>query len=116
MLNDQNLRAVFDVIDKDKKGFANLEDIKQFIIGDRNSNVKASTVKLLEEQINMKENSEINFEQFLDLIRKEKLENNTLKKTKTHFNSSSKEINERKISDKCDNKSEGMRKNSIEMS
>ena len=115
LLNDQNLRAVFDVIDKDKKGFANLEDIKQFIIGDRNSNVKASTVKLLEEQINMKENSEINFEQFLDLIRKEKLENNTLKKTKTHFNSSSKEINERKISDKCDNKSEGMRKNSIEM-
>ena len=115
LLNDQNLRAVFDVIDKDKKGFANLEDIKQFIIGDRNSNVKASTVKLLEEQINMKENSEINFEQFLDLIRKEKLENNTLKKTKTHFNSSSKEINERKISDKYDKKSEGMRKNSIEM-
>ena len=122
LLNKENLRAVFDIIDKDKKGYANIEDIKQFIIGSGNSNLKGSTIKVLEEHINMDENSKMTFEQFYDLIRNEKVETNCLKRNKTLFNSNSNsynneicEKNEKKELNKNYNKKEQIRKNSLDI-
>jgi len=43
LLNDKNLKFVFEAIDKDKKGYANINDLKIFIMGNNKQNLKETT-------------------------------------------------------------------------
>ena len=94
LLNDQNLRAVFDIIDKDKKGYANINDINNFIVGNGHSTLKENALKKLDEQIDIKKDLKMTFEEFCDFIRNEKNENNTIESFKSLYNASDNIINE----------------------
>ena len=94
LLNDKNLRAVFDIIDKDKKGYANINDINNFIVGNGHSTLKENALKKLDEQIDIKKDLKMTFEEFCDFIRNEKNENNTIESFKSLYNASDNIINE----------------------
>ena len=81
LLNDDNLKIVFDVIDKDKKGYANINDLKIFIMGNSKKNLKETTFNKFIGDIGMTKNSKLYFEQFCDIIRKPKTENIKIKRS-----------------------------------
>ena len=87
LLKEQNLKAVFNVIDKDKKGKINLNDIKDFIMGNDKGNLRETALKNFSEKIGMTKDSYINFEKFCDLIRNtEPEDNNIIRNNKTFYN------------------------------
>ena len=87
LLKEQNLKAVFNVIDKDKKGKINLNDIKDFIMGNDKGNLRETALKNFSEKIGMTKDSYINFEQFCDIIRNtEPEDNNIIRNNKTFYN------------------------------
>ena len=75
LFKDENLKVVFGVIDKNKKGYANSNDIQKFVLGNDKKMVNSSTIKGCYAQIGMKKNSKLTFEQFCNIIR-----NNTILK------------------------------------
>ena len=91
LLNDKNLKIVFDVIDKDKKGYANINDLKNFITGDNKNNLKESTFKKFIKAIGMNKDSKLYFEKFCDIIRKPKTENINIKRSNSFVFSTSSE-------------------------
>ena len=70
---EENLKVVFGVIDKKKKGYATPEDIRNFVLGNDKKITNRNTLKGCTAQIGMKKNSKLTFEQFCEMIR-----NNTL--------------------------------------
>ena len=87
LLKEQNLKAVFNVIDKDKKGKINLNDIKDFIMGNDKGNLRETALKNFSEKIGMTKDSYINFEKFCDIIRNtEPEDNNIIRNNKTFYN------------------------------
>ena len=94
LLNEKNLRAVFDIIDKDKKGYANINDINNFIVGNGQSNFKEKALKKLDEQIGEKKDLKMTFEEFCDFIRNDKSENNKIESYKSLYYESNNVINE----------------------
>lgn len=73
LFREENLKAVFGVIDKNKKGYATPEDIRRFVLGNDKKITNRNTLKGCTAQIGMKKNSKLTFEQFSEMIR-----NNTL--------------------------------------
>ena len=71
LYNDKNLESVFNSIDKDKKGYINMDDIKKFIF--QNKEVADKTFLDYLKQIGMDLKSKLKFEQFVDIIRNQKL-------------------------------------------
>ncbi len=73
LYSDKNLENAFNSIDVDKKGFIDANDIKKFIY----KNKKVEEKKFLKylKQIGMDIKSKINFPQFVDFIRNQKLFN-----------------------------------------
>jgi calcium-dependent protein kinase len=94
LLNEKNLRAVFDIIDKDKKGYANINDINNFIVGNGQSNFNEKALKKLDEQIGEKKDLKMTFEEFCDFIRNDKSENNKIESYKSLYYESNNVINE----------------------
>ena len=70
---DKNLKSVFNAIDTDKKGYINTDDIKKFIYKDKTVEEKIFLDYL--KQIGMDFKSTLKFEQFVDIIRNQKLFN-----------------------------------------
>ena len=73
LYSDKNLESVFNSIDKDKKGYINMDDIKKFIF--QNKEVADKTFLDYLKQIGMDLKSKLKFEQFVDIIRNQKLFN-----------------------------------------
>ena len=71
LYSDKNLESVFNSIDKDKKGYINMDDIKKFIF--QNKEVADKTFLDYLKQIGMDLKSKLKFEQFVDIIRNQKL-------------------------------------------
>ena len=114
LLDKQNLRAVFDVIDKDKKGYANIDDIMNFIIGNGQSSLNDKALKKCAEQIGMKDDSKMTFKQFCNFIWNEKLEKTHIQTYKSLLYVSNNIIDEEDESIKDDNKNISL-KNSLEI-
>lgn len=81
LYNDKNLESVFNSIDMDQKGYINVDDIKKFIF--KNKDVADITFCNYLKQIGMDLNSKLKLDQFVDIIRNQKL---------YHFNKNNKEI------------------------
>ena len=64
---ENNLRSVFAVIDKNKKGYINESDIFRFVFGKQNYH--RDSIKKVLVQMGFKKNTTFNFEQFCDLIK-----------------------------------------------
>ena len=71
LYSDKNLESVFNSIDKEKKGYINMDDIKKFIF--QNKEVADKTFLDYLKQIGMDLKSKLKFEQFVDIIRNQKL-------------------------------------------
>ena len=69
LYRDENLRAVFSVIDNTKKGYATPKDIQRFVLGNNKKSLNRSTIQGCTAQIGMKKNTKLTFEQFCDMIR-----------------------------------------------
>ena len=69
LFREENLRAVFGVIDNNKKGYATPDDIQKFVLGNDKKIRNRSTIKGCSAQIGMKKNSKLTFEQFSEIIR-----------------------------------------------
>ena len=69
LFRDENLKAVFSVIDNTKKGYATQKDIQRFVLGNNKKSINRSTIKGCTAQIGMKKNTQLTFEQFCDMIR-----------------------------------------------
>ena len=69
LFSDENLKAVFGVIDKDRKGYATSEDIQRFVFGNNKKSINRSTIKGCTAQIGMKKDSKLTYEQFCEMIR-----------------------------------------------
>ena len=85
LLCNENLKIVFEIIDKDKKGYININDIKNFILGNNKNKLKESSIKNLIKKINVDKNSKIDFEKFCDIIRKTDEETDKIIKQKSYF-------------------------------
>ena len=68
LFREENLRAVFGVIDNNKKGYATPDDIQKFVLGNDKKIRNRSTIKGCSAQIGMKKNSKLTFEQFSEII------------------------------------------------
>ena len=64
---EKNLRNVFNYMDKDKKGFINEKDIMRFVFG--NKNYHRESIFDIMAQIGLEKNSQLNFEEFEELIK-----------------------------------------------
>ena len=73
LYSDKNLENTFNTIDQDKKGFIDMNDIKKFIFKNKKIEEKKFSVYLKTIGLNLK--SKINFEQFVDVIRNQKIFN-----------------------------------------
>ena len=73
LYSDNNLENVFYSIDLDKKGFINADDIKKFVYKNEKLDEKMFLKYL--RQIGMDLTSKMNFSQFVDIIRNQKLFN-----------------------------------------
>ena len=73
LYNDKNLESVFNSIDMDQKGYINVDDIKKFIF--KNKDVADITFCNYLKQIGMDLNSKLKLDQFVDIIRNQKLFN-----------------------------------------
>lgn len=71
LYNDKNLESVFNLIDTDQKGYINMNDIKKFIF--KNKEVANETFMDYLKQIGMDLKSKLKFDQFVDIIRNQKL-------------------------------------------
>jgi calcium-dependent protein kinase len=71
LYNDKNLETVFNLIDIDQKGYINMNDIKKFIF--KNKEVANETFMDYLKQIGMDLKSKLKFDQFVDIIRNQKL-------------------------------------------
>ena len=69
LFREENLRAVFGVIDNNKKGYATPDDIQKVVLGNDKKIRNRSTIKGCSAQIGMKKNSKLTFEQFSEIIR-----------------------------------------------
>ena len=73
LFKTENLKIVFGFIDKDKKGYANTEDIQNFVLGNKISkSVNRRSLIGSYAQIGMKKKTHLTFEQFCDIIRNNK--------------------------------------------
>jgi calcium-dependent protein kinase len=88
LYNDKNLESVFNSIDIDQKGYINVEDIKKFIF--KNKDVADITFCNYLKQIGMDLSSKLKLDQFVDIIRNQKL---------FHFNKNTNEIDEKNKED-----------------
>jgi len=109
LFKEENLRAVFGVIDKNKKGYATPEDIRRFVLGNDKKITNRSTLRGCTAQIGMKKNSKLTFEQFSEMIR-----NNTLLPKKDNDDDSSEESEEEEDILKLQKKAPLSSKNLIE--
>ena len=73
LYSDKNLKSAYDSIDADKKGYINMEDIKKFIFKDKNVEEKKFLDYL--KLVGLDLQSKLEFEQFVDIIRNQKLFN-----------------------------------------
>ena len=73
LYSDKNLKSAFNAIDNDKKGYINTDDIKKFIF--KNKKVEEKIFLDYLKQIGMDLESKLTFEQFVDIIRNQKLFN-----------------------------------------
>ena len=73
LYSDKNLKSAYDSIDIDKKGYINMEDIKKFIFKDKNVEEKKFLDYL--KLVGLDLQSKLEFEQFVDIIRNQKLFN-----------------------------------------
>ena len=71
LYSDKNLKSAYDSIDIDKKGYINMEDIKKFIFKDKNVEEKKFLGYL--KLVGLDLQSKLEFEQFVDIIRNQKL-------------------------------------------
>ena len=71
LYNDKNLESVFNSIDIDQKGYINVDDIKKFIF--KNKDVADITFCNYLKQIGMDLSSKLKLDQFVDIIRNQKL-------------------------------------------
>ena len=71
LYSDKNLKSAYDSIDTDKKGFINMDDIKKFIF--KNKDVEEQQFLDYLKTIGMNLQSKLEFEQFVDIIRNQKL-------------------------------------------
>ena len=71
LYNDKNLESVFNSIDTDQKGYINMNDLKKFIF--KNKEVANETFMDYLKQIGMDLKSKLKFDQFVDIIRNQKL-------------------------------------------
>ena len=69
--SDENLKTVFEVIDEDKKGYINVNDIKNFCFKSK----EIEEAKFLDylNRIGMNFNSQLNYDKFVDIIREKQL-------------------------------------------
>ena len=72
LFRDENLKVLFSVIDKNKKGYATKEDIELFVFGAQRHKVNRNIISGFNEQIGMKKDSKLTYEQFCELIRNNK--------------------------------------------
>ena len=116
LLKDENLKAVFNVIDKDKTGKINLSDIKDFIIGNEKNNLRETALKKFSEQIGMTKDSYINFEQFCDIIRNtEPEDNNIIRSNKTFYTNHDNTITTKNLVLNSDDKRKEMRRKTFDI-
>ena len=71
LYNDKNLESVFNSIDISQKGYINVDDIKKFIF--KNKDVADITFCNYLKQIGMDLSSKLELDQFIDIIRNQKL-------------------------------------------
>ena len=71
LYNNKNLETVFNSIDIDQKGYINMDDMKKFIF--KNKEVADETFIDYLKQIGMDLKSKLKFDQFVDIIRNQKL-------------------------------------------
>ena len=71
LYSDKNLESVFNSIDISQKGYINVDDIKKFIF--KNKDVADITFCNYLKQIGMDLSSKLELDQFIDIIRNQKL-------------------------------------------
>ena len=81
LLNDKNLKNVFNDIDKYKKGYINIDDLKNFIMRCNKKKSEDSDFKIFIKDFRINEDSKIYFDQFRDYIRNTKTEDIITKRT-----------------------------------
>ncbi len=69
--SDENLKSVFDAIDEEQKGFINVNDIKNFIF--KKKEIEENKFIDYLNRIGMDLNSQLKFDDFVDIIREKKL-------------------------------------------
>ena len=69
--SDENLKSVFDAIDEGQKGFINVEDIKSFIF--KKKEIEEDKFIDYLNRIGMDLNTQLKFNDFVDIIREKKL-------------------------------------------
>jgi Ca2+-binding EF-hand superfamily protein len=68
---DENLKSVFEAIDEDKKGYINVNDIKNFIF--KKKEIEDNKFLDYLNKIGMDLNSKLEYDDFVDIIRERKL-------------------------------------------
>ena len=79
--SDENLKSVFEAIDEDRKGYINVQDIKNFIF----KTIEIEDNKFLDylNRIGMNLSSQLKYDEFVDIIREKKLASIIKPKTKS---------------------------------
>ena len=73
LYSDKNLEQAFNKIDHDKKGYIDMDDIKKFIF--KNEQVEEDKFSYYLKKVGLNIKSQLNFGQFVDIIRNQKLYN-----------------------------------------
>ena len=102
LYSDKNLKSAYDSIDTDKKGFINMDDIKKFIF--KNKDVEQEKFLDYLKSVGMDLQSKLEFEQFVDIIRNQKLfDFNKTKNIEEEYEKNKEDINVNITKNKEDN-------------
>ena len=70
LFSENNLKQVFELFDKDKSGQITWDDLYEIFFQSEDKNINEETVQKFLEEINMKKEDSINFEQFSKIMKK----------------------------------------------